>query len=309
MCGSSIRRSTASARPCPCRAPRAGSRSTRSITWPTSRACRRPRGCRLSSTTRSWPRWATMSSSSAGTVTCGQASLQRVIKVPPQPFAPAPLVFPPKPKGTPLAWPEKLAVSPDGSRLLVALNLAASAAVVDLTQRRSGALVPARERELSRSARRSAERTHRAHHQRGHRARCRSSTFKSATKTATIQVGAPLSHPAGVVVNSSGTRAYVALSNSDQVAVVNLSTRRVVRTISLASGFGSGTKPVAPALGPSGQPAVRRRVRRRRGGGDPPAWQGNVGPAGVVDRRSRPDRRAARSRAHELRHAVVSLRV
>ena len=46
--------------------------------------------------------------------------------------------------------------------------------------------------------------------------------MQSATKLATIQVGAALSHPEGVVVDSAGTRAYVALSNADQVAVVNL---------------------------------------------------------------------------------------
>ena len=58
----------------------------------------------------------------------------RVIAVPPQPGAPAPQVFPPNPNGTPLSWPEKLAVSADGSRLLVALNMADSAAVIDLDQ-------------------------------------------------------------------------------------------------------------------------------------------------------------------------------
>jgi YVTN family beta-propeller protein len=182
---------------------------------------------------------------------CGQAKLLRVIKVQPQPFAPAPLVFPPKPTGMRLSWPEKLAVSPDGSRLLVALNLAASAAVVDLNSADQvhwfplgtgsypfgAAILP-----NGRTGLITNEGT----------GTMSVVDLKSATKPATIQVGAPLSHPAGVVVNSSGTRAYVALSNSDQVAVVNLSTRKVVRTISLGSRFGSGTQPVAPALGPSG---------------------------------------------------------
>ena len=76
--------------------------------------------------------------------------------------------------------------------------------------------------------------------------------MQTATKTGSIQVGAALSHPEGVVVDSAGTRAYVALSNADQVAVVNLSTRRVVRTISVDSSFGVGTSPVALALDPSG---------------------------------------------------------
>ena len=58
--------------------------------------------------------------------------------------------------------------------------------------------------------------------------------LQSATKTRKHPPSErALSHPEGVVVDSAGTRAYVALSNADQVAVVNLSTRRVVRTISV----------------------------------------------------------------------------
>ena len=63
---------------------------------------------------------------------CGHARLVRVIAVPPQAGAPAPQTFPPKPTGTRLSWPERLAVSADGSRLLVPLNLSDSAAVIDL---------------------------------------------------------------------------------------------------------------------------------------------------------------------------------
>ncbi len=111
--------------------------------------------------------------------------------------------------------------------------------------------VPLEQRKLPVRRSDPAERAHRAHHQRGHRGDV-GHRLASATQVASIHVGAALSHPAGVVVNSSGTRAYVALSNADQVAVVNLSTRQVVRTISLGSRFGSGTQPVAPALGPSG---------------------------------------------------------
>ena len=182
---------------------------------------------------------------------CGQARLVRVIEVPPQPGAPAPQVFPANPKGTPLSWPEKLAVSADGSRLLVALNMADSAAVIDLDQgdqrhyvaQGSGAfpfgaaILPD-----GRTGLVTNEGT----------GTMSVIDMASAIKLATIQVGAALSHPAAVVVDSAGTRAYVALSNSDQVAVVNLSTRRVVRTISVRSNFGLGTMPVALALDPSG---------------------------------------------------------
>ncbi|MEI6622023.1 MAG: hypothetical protein WCP28_08970, partial [Actinomycetes bacterium] len=69
------------------------------------------------------------------TDTCGQARLVRTIPVPPQPGAPAQQSYPPPRAGlpaAPTAWPQKLAVSPDGARLLVPLNLVNSAAIVDL---------------------------------------------------------------------------------------------------------------------------------------------------------------------------------
>ena len=68
------------------------------------------------------------------TGTCGQARLVRAITLQPPPGTPAPQVFPPNPDGRRLSWPEKLAVTPDGSRLVVALNLADRAAVIDLGQ-------------------------------------------------------------------------------------------------------------------------------------------------------------------------------
>ncbi len=182
---------------------------------------------------------------------CGQAHLVGTIPVPPQPGDLAPQAFPPQPNGMQLSWPEKLALSPDGSRLLVALNLIDSAAVVDLNQNDAvhfvalgngsypfgAAILPDGRTGLVTNEGKGTMSV---------------IDLQSATKTASIQVGAPLSHPAAVVVDSAGTRAYVALSNADQVAVVNLSTRRVTRTISVASSFGLGTIPVAVALAPSG---------------------------------------------------------
>ncbi len=182
---------------------------------------------------------------------CGQARLVRVIALRAQPGAPAPQVFPPNPAGTPLAWPEKLAVSSDGSRLLVALNMADSAAVIDLDQsdrvryvsQGSGsfpfgaAILPD-----GRTGVVTNEGT----------GTMSVIDMATATRRASIHVAAELSHPAGVVVDRAGKRAYVALSNADQVAVVDLSTRRVLRTVSVGSPYGSGTMPVALALDPSG---------------------------------------------------------
>ena len=182
---------------------------------------------------------------------CGQARLVRVIAVPPPAGTLAPQAFPPNPNGMRLSWPEKLAVSPDGSRLLVALNLADSAAVIDLNQGDQvhyvalgsggypfgAAILPDGRTGLVTNEATGTMSVIDMH---------------NATKIASIRVGAALSHPEGVVVDSTGSRAYVALSNTDQVAVVNLRTRRVARTISVRSSFGLGTIPVALALAPSG---------------------------------------------------------
>ena len=203
--------------------------------------------------------------------------------------------------GTRLSWPEKLAVSRDGSRLLVALNLADSAAVVDLNQGdqvhyvalgsgsypfgaailpdgRTGLVTNEGDRDDvgDRHAERDEDRQH--------------STLARRCRI-----------PQGVVVDSAGTRAYVALSNADQVAVVNLSTRRVARTISVGSSFGLGTIPVALAMDPSGARLFVAESGADALAVDPPAGQGNAGEAGLDDRRSRPDGRGARSGAHHCR--------
>src|SRR5438552_310863 len=60
----------------------------------------------------------------------GHASFVKVIAVPPQSGAPTPQSFPPT-NTAKIAWPDRLAISPDGSMLLVPLNLADSAAIVD----------------------------------------------------------------------------------------------------------------------------------------------------------------------------------
>src|SRR3954469_12007533 len=79
----------------------------------------------------------------------GQAKRTGVIPIPPPPGAPAPQVIPtglpapgpsppqsfPPTTTSPKSWPRDLAVTPDGKTLLAALNLADSAAIVDLKSR------------------------------------------------------------------------------------------------------------------------------------------------------------------------------
>jgi YVTN family beta-propeller protein len=186
------------------------------------------------------------------TGTCGQAAFVRTIAVPPQKNAPTSQSFPAPRSGltaTTTAWPQKLAVSPDGTRLLVALNLANSAAVVDLSAKPSvryvavggypfgAAILPDNRTGLV-----------------SNEAAGTVSVIDLATakKLADITVGAPLSHPQGIVVDRAGARAYVAISASDQVAVVDLADRKVESTMFVGRTAGLGTQPVAVALSPAG---------------------------------------------------------
>jgi DNA-binding beta-propeller fold protein YncE len=149
------------------------------------------------------------------------------------------------------AWPQRLAVSPGGKRLLVPLNLADLAAVVDLgdpdqvkyVAMGSGAypfgaaILPGGGTGLvSNEASGTVAVV----------------DMQSGVKLRDITVRPPLSHPEGIVVDAAGRRAYVALSASDEVVVLDLRAWRVERTISVGRSAGLGTMPVALAIGPRG---------------------------------------------------------
>ena len=185
----------------------------------------------------------------------GQAQLLRTIPVPP-PLGTLPMqtftaTRSNDASGPSNAWPQKLAVSPDGSQLLVPLNLADRAAVVDLlnadevryvslgtgTYPFAAAVLPnGRTGLVSNEASGTLSVV----------------DLSKAVKIRDITVGPPLSHPLGVVVDRAGARAYVALSALDQVAVVDLKHWRVERTISVGRIAGLGTMPVALAISPGG---------------------------------------------------------
>lgn len=183
---------------------------------------------------------------------CGSARVIRTIPVPPQPGAPTTQAYPPPRQGlatTALAWPQSVALSADGRRLLVALNLANSGAIVDLDQGDrvryvtagsypyGAAIVPG-----------------------GHVGLVSNEAagtvsvidLRRGVRTADITVGPPLSHPQGIAVDVTGRRAYVALSASDQVVVIDLRSRTVERSIWVGRSAGLGTKPTAVALSPTG---------------------------------------------------------
>ena len=177
----------------------------------------------------------------------GLASPLPVIQVRPPPDAPTVQTFPPAPAGTRSSWPQKLAVSPDGTRLLVPLNLADNAAIIDLGHPDRVRYVPTGSYPFAAAilpGGRIGVVTNEA------AGTLSIIDLESAAKLADIAGGPPLSHPQSVVIDRAGKTAYVAVSGEDQVVVVNLSERRVERTISVGRSAGLGTMPVALALGP-----------------------------------------------------------
>lgn len=191
------------------------------------------------------------------TDTCGEAAVERVIEVPPPVDAPIVQEFPPLPAdsdrpGARNAWPQQVAVSPDGRRLLVALNLADHAAVVDLADGGDRVrYVPMATASYSFGAAitpdgRTGLVTNEA------TGLLSVIDLETAELETDIAVGPPLSHPQAVVIDAEGERAYVALSASDVVVVVDLATKTVERTISVGRPAGLGTQPVALALDEEG---------------------------------------------------------
>ncbi len=198
------------------------------------------------------------------TDTCGEATFDRLIPVPPQKDAPVVQAYPPARAGNAgasLAWPQKLAVSPDGSRLLVPLNLANSAAIVDLdTSSSTVRYVETGSYPFGAAIAEGGTIGVVTNEAAGTMSVI---DLAAGAKVADVAVGPPLSHPQGVVIDKAGTTAYVALSASDQVVVVDLETRAVERTISVGQAAGLGTKPVSLALSPDGT-----RVIVAESGGD-----------------------------------------
>jgi DNA-binding beta-propeller fold protein YncE len=178
----------------------------------------------------------------------GRASETGTISVPPPTSALIPQNFPPKKSGHE-SWPDRLAVSADGTTLLVPLNLADAAAVIDT---RSHAV-----RYVSTGAY-----PYGAAILPGGRVGLVSNegpgtvsviSLASATKLKDIQVGANLSHPEGITLNPRTARAYVAIANESQVAVIDTSRMAVERVLSVERPQGRGESPVALAVTPDGR--------------------------------------------------------
>ncbi len=167
----------------------------------------------------------------------GKAQRNGVIPVPPPPGTPAAQTFPPDTATQ--SWPRDLAVSPDGKTLLAALNLADSAAIIDLKSRAVryvtvghypyGAAITSNGRYGLVTS--ETEGTVSA------------IDLASGQVVKTIQVGAHLSHPEGMAIDPTRPLAFVAIASDDQIGVINTNTLSVQRTLSLSRPKGTGTTP------------------------------------------------------------------
>ena len=178
----------------------------------------------------------------------GQAAFDHVIAVPPPSSAAVPQNFPPT-NTQKIAWPDRLAVSPDGGRLLVPLNLADQAAVIDVASR-SVSYVPTGNYPYGAAISRDGKLGFVSNETPG---TVSVIDMASAKKVKDIQVGAHLSHPEAVLADPTADRAFVTVTNSDQVAVIDTSSLQLSRTLSVGRPEGLGTSPDALAITPGGR--------------------------------------------------------
>jgi YVTN family beta-propeller protein len=168
----------------------------------------------------------------------GRAKRKGVIEVPPPSGTDPPQSFPPT-NTEPQSWPRDLALSPDGRILLVALNLAHSAAIVDTKTREvryvqtgrypyGAAILPDGETGLiSNEADGDVSVI----------------DLSSGEETKEITVGPHLAHPEGIAVDPRKPLAYVAVTHQDLIAVIDTKELEVRRTLSVGRPQGIGTAP------------------------------------------------------------------
>jgi hypothetical protein len=177
----------------------------------------------------------------------GAATRAGVIPVPPPSDAPAVQDFPPG-TATHQSWPRDIAISPDGRTLLVALNLADAAAVID-------------------TATGSVRYVNVGHYPYGAGVTTDGKTglvtsetqgtvaaidLASAKLIKTITVAPPLSHPESIAVDPKSHFAFVGNANQDTITVIDTKSMEVARTLSVERSQGIGTSPTDLSVTPDG---------------------------------------------------------
>ena len=176
----------------------------------------------------------------------GIASRAGLISVPPPSDAPAAQDFPPA--SAKISWPRDIAVSRNGRTLLVALNLADAAAVIDTT---TGNVRYVNVGHYPYGAAIRAD---------GRYGMVTSETggtvsvidLATVQVVKTVQVAPRLSHPEGMAVDPKAPLAFTANANQDTISVINTNTFDVVRTLSVERSQGVGSSPTNVSVTPDG---------------------------------------------------------
>ncbi|MDQ1701198.1 MAG: hypothetical protein QOF57_450 [Frankiaceae bacterium] len=177
----------------------------------------------------------------------GSAKEGGVIAVPPPSDAPVPQDFPPT-NTKKIAWPDRLAIAPDGKTLLVPLNLADAAAIVDVASKKVR-YVKTGNYPYGAAILRDGKRGLVSNETPG---TVSVIDLAKGEKIKDIQVGAHLSHPEAIAVDPKADRAYVAVSESDQVAVIDTKALTVERTLAVGREEGLGASPIDLTVSPDG---------------------------------------------------------
>ena len=167
----------------------------------------------------------------------GLATHGPTIPVPPPSGTKSPQNFPPT-NLTPLSWPRDIGLTRDGTKLLVALNLADSAAIIDLKTKAAqyvkvgsypyGAAVTRDGKGLVSN---EADGT------------VSVIDLSSGNVGNTLTVGGHLSHPQSIAIDPKRDRAYVAVASEDRIAVIDTKKMVVTRKLSVGRKYGTGTEP------------------------------------------------------------------
>ncbi len=181
----------------------------------------------------------------------GTARFDHVIGVPPPSSARVPQSFPPT-NMQKISWPDRLAISPDGHRLLVPLNLADQAAVIDVGADKVR-YVPTGNYPYGAAISRDGRLGFVSNETPG---TVSVIDMASARKVTDVQVGGHLSHPEALVADPHADRVYVAVTNADEVAVIDTASLTLAHTVSVGRSQGLGTAPNALTVTPDGRQLV-----------------------------------------------------
>ena len=174
----------------------------------------------------------------------GRAHFKRKYHVAPPDGTLAPQQYPPNPRAKPRSWPDRLAYSAQTHRLLVPLNLADRAAVIDMRTHKKRYVV------VGSYPYGAAIVNHGNTGLVTNEADGTVSVIDLAKGlvTKTIRVGPPLSHPESITVDLRRGLAYVTMANTDHVAVIALRSLSTVASFSLRRPQGFGVSPVDAAI-------------------------------------------------------------